>query len=130
MGRREFLCRALVIGAGLFAGYPLYRFITAERYRPPRKIRITDQPRDGQMMMEHDFAFYLTDGRPVAVSRRCTHLGCMLNYDERKGMFICPCHQSRFSREGRYISGPARKDLALYEVQTLPDNRGYIVLVT
>ncbi len=47
----------------------------------------------------------------LVFSRRCPHLGCKLNYDPERELIVCPCHQSKFTLQGKFISGPAKKDL-------------------
>ncbi len=42
----------------------------------------------------------------IAISAVCTHLGCIVTWDEEKKIFKCPCHDGRFDPEGRVISGP------------------------
>lgn len=42
---------------------------------------------------------------------RCTHLGCALKWNENDNVYECPCHGSRFNKDGQLIDGPARKDL-------------------
>ncbi len=42
----------------------------------------------------------------IAISAGCTHLGCIVTWDEEKKIFKCPCHDGRFDPKGRVISGP------------------------
>ena len=44
-----------------------------------------------------------------AISRVCTHLGCLVK-SEADG-FHCPCHGSRFAPNGSVVKGPAPKAL-------------------
>jgi cytochrome b6-f complex iron-sulfur subunit len=41
----------------------------------------------------------------------CTHLGCLTAWKPDLGVIACPCHGSRFSREGQKLAGPAPKPL-------------------
>ena len=42
----------------------------------------------------------------VAFSPQCTHLGCAYHWDQRQTQFICPCHNSVFSVDGKVEDGP------------------------
>ncbi len=42
---------------------------------------------------------------------RCTHLGCELEWNEEEQSWDCPCHGSRFTREGELLDNPAQADL-------------------
>jgi cytochrome b6-f complex iron-sulfur subunit len=41
----------------------------------------------------------------------CTHLGCLTAWNPDLGLIACPCHGSKFSREGQKLEGPAPKPL-------------------
>ena len=43
--------------------------------------------------------------------KRCPHLGCALKWNKEEHTWDCPCHGSRFTREGELIDNPATDDL-------------------
>jgi cytochrome b6-f complex iron-sulfur subunit len=51
-----------------------------------------------------------------ALSARCTHLGCMVNYNRLGDEFVCPCHGSRYKKDGVNFSGPATRPLDLVSI--------------
>lgn len=57
-------------------------------------------------------AFRDEDGTVSAVSARCTHLSCIVGFNDAERTWDCPCHGSRFGIDGRVIDGPATRDLA------------------
>ncbi len=87
--------------------------ITAFSYlpRPPKKIFLKVKLVPNKVIIGPEYFLLLSTHGPIALSRTCPHLGCTVNYDPEENIFICPCHQSRFTLLGRYISGPAHKDL-------------------
>ena len=57
------------------------------------------------------------DKNVVAYTPQCTHLGCAYHYDEAQKNFLCPCHTSVFSIDGKVVSGPAPRPLDRYAVR-------------
>ncbi len=56
-------------------------------------------------------------GQFRALSARCTHLGCVVQYQETPvPHFGCNCHGSQFDMNGINISGPAPRPLPPYQV--------------
>lgn len=48
----------------------------------------------------------ISEGRFIALSPVCTHLGCLVNWDSINKEFICPCHAGRYNQQGLVIEGP------------------------
>ena len=42
----------------------------------------------------------LKDGGFMALSLKCTHLGCSIRWYEDDNKFVCPCHASEFDMKG------------------------------
>lgn len=49
-------------------------------------------------------------GLLTPTSPRCPHLGCALKYNPQEHSWDCPCHGSRFSKNGELIDNPATDD--------------------
>jgi Rieske Fe-S protein len=63
--------------------------------------------------------FYLVrldDGGFIALSLKCSHLGCSVIWNKEEGKFICPCHSSQFDIRGNVLSRPAPRALDYYPV--------------
>ncbi len=52
------------------------------------------------------------DGTEHRRSAVCTHLGCVVSWNDAEKSWDCPCHGSRFTAEGRMLQTPAVEDLA------------------
>lgn len=64
----------------------------------------------------------INENEVVALAPQCTHLGCAYHFDEKKREFVCPCHTSNFSLDGKVLSGPAPRPLDRYDVK-IENNR-------
>ena len=58
----------------------------------------------------------LADGGFLALSSKCTHLGCTVPWDDKARTFPCPCHASTFDLRGEVLSPPAPRPLDLFPV--------------
>jgi cytochrome b6-f complex iron-sulfur subunit len=58
----------------------------------------------------------LADGGFLALSSKCTHLGCTVPWKEQSKTFPCPCHASTFDLRGEVLSPPAPRALDLFPV--------------
>jgi cytochrome b6-f complex iron-sulfur subunit len=52
-----------------------------------------------------------------ALSATCTHLGCIVFWNEERQVIACPCHEAYFNTNGAVVSGPPPAPLAVYRVQ-------------
>lgn len=63
--------------------------------------------------------FYLVrleDGGFLALSSKCTHLGCSVPWVAQDNCFRCPCHASEFDITGAVRQAPAPRPLDLFAV--------------
>lgn len=127
--RRNFL-KILWASLGLVALGELL-WIIVSFFRPPQKKKAatsifnmidagsTETYETGTVSPFVRGQFYLVcleDGGFLAMSGKCTHLGCAVSWDKDKKKFICPCHASQFDIYGNVLSSPAPRALDLFEI--------------
>ncbi len=90
--------------------------ITAGRVDEFKPNSVTAFPRG------HFYLVRLEDGGFLALSRRCTHLGCTVPWQAGESRFVCPCHASVFDISGAVIQSPAPRAMDLFAVRIENDN--------
>jgi cytochrome b6-f complex iron-sulfur subunit len=81
-------------------------------------------PVDGTPIPYNDGKFWLTNTQKgvYAIYKVCTHLGCLYAWQGVTHRFECPCHGSKYSLTGLYLSGPAPRSLDRFKIiATRPD---------
>ncbi len=61
-------------------------------------------------------AYRNLDGTLVALSPRCAHMGCTVDWNAFESTWDCPCHGSRYTKEGELLQGPAKTGLDREEI--------------
>ncbi|PRY04278.1 glycine/D-amino acid oxidase-like deaminating enzyme [Pontibacter ummariensis] len=103
-------------GAGEFMKYNLNVATQAKDYVTPGEVEDPAQvmPGTGGIMRDgtNKVAVYCDqDGVRHKFSAVCTHMGCLVHWNNVEHSWDCPCHGSRYDPLGRVVTGPARKDL-------------------
>jgi menaquinol-cytochrome c reductase iron-sulfur subunit len=62
------------------------------------------------------------DNKIVAFGPQCTHLACAYHWEASSDKFVCPCHGSEFSIDGKVLAGPAPRPLDRYAIK-IDNNR-------
>lgn len=57
------------------------------------------------------------DGDTHTVSAVCTHMGCLVHWNDGETSWDCPCHGSRFDCDGEVLDGPANSSLSEREIE-------------
>ncbi len=63
------------------------------------------------------------EGKLVALSNICTHLGCIPNWLPAELKFKCPCHGSGYYMNGINFEGPTPRPLERFKIGLQPDGR-------
>jgi cytochrome b6-f complex iron-sulfur subunit len=133
VARRDFLGLAALWSALAALGFAALGSLKLARPSvsptPSRKFRVTLPetlaPGEPFLPPGRNVALFRDSAGAVhAVSRVCTHLGCIVRPSPTG--FDCPCHGSRFAADGTVTRGPAPKALAWHPVTRLAGN-AYLV---
>ncbi len=126
--RREFVTRLGIVGAVIVAIGVFIRNILAYLF-PPKKektyhkylvAKVGEIPKGKakEITISKKPVFIVNLGDQYKVfSGICTHLGCIVRWEEQKGRFYCPCHQGIYDKTGKVIGGPPPRPLDEYKVE-------------
>jgi cytochrome b6-f complex iron-sulfur subunit len=119
MSRRQFFVK---VGAGSIALAALgtaafsYEYLSPNVLYEPSPVVDAGMPDNyapDSVTLDPQTAIYVvraSDGF-FALSAICTHLGCLTAYKSDLGIIACPCHGSKFNKDGVKIEGPAPRPL-------------------
>ena len=133
-GRREFFARmgmgSLVVaaaGTGLFS-YEFFSPNVLFEASPIIKAGKPDQFAAGTVTLDPQSGIYLVNGPKgfYALGAICTHLGCLTAWKPELDLIACPCHGSRFNRDGIKVAGPAPQPLPWLKVWL--NDEGYLMV--
>ena len=127
--RRQFLgaFAGIVGGLGsLGVVVPLLAsFKPVQRGKPePAVINVNDIAPEGLMQGVYGGIPFLVFNRKAGIeciSLKCSHLGCLVKYNEAEKKFKCPCHDGWFDEHGVNKGGPPPAPLTLLEFKLAGD---------
>lgn len=132
--RRRFLSNlwktgaAFIAGAGAWTTWDLIKPLPTAGFGGLVRAVKPEAVPDGGVVEVAAARSYLVkvDGDVVALSQKCTHLGCRVPFCSSSGQFECPCHGSVFNRGGDYRAGPAPRGMDKFPVEIGDDGLVYI----
>ncbi len=156
LSRRSFF-KAATVGIGtaitFLLGYPLINSIVStgktfvnktysrlvpvknipNSYSPvkkPSKFNFVKMEQDAYIKTEKQEDVWVvkkSNDKLTTFSPICPHLGCRYDWVQEKELFICPCHNSIFTIEGKYVSGPALRGLDTLPIEIKDDDMLYVL---
>lgn len=132
--RREFFAKmgmgSLIVaamGTGLFS-YEFFSPNVLFEASPIIKAGKPDQFPANTVTLDPQSGIYLVNGAKgfYALGAICTHLGCLTAWKPELDLIACPCHGSRFNRDGIKVAGPAPQPLPWLKVWLSED--GYLMV--
>lgn len=124
VSRRQFIRLGLTVTAAAWAGTvvqsQLFPDEAAAGEAKPVEFPLSELPVGGSRPVTYGgvSALVLRTAESIkAFSLVCTHLGCLVRWEEGKQEFYCPCHDGRFDQFGEVIAGPPVVPLEQFPVR-------------
>ena len=133
MRRRYFVNTLLSSGILATAAsiiYPILKFVIPPETAESAVLSVTAarvddlQPNTGKIFQFGDDPALIVrtaEGELRALSARCTHLNCTVQYSTDERQIVCACHGGVFDLNGKNVSGPPPKPLTAYSVNVRGD---------
>ncbi len=119
--RRKFLtgCLGCLAAAGAAATlYPVYEYLaprkaatSGEKVTVPEGSVLPGEAKFFDFHGETAVIVRKKSGELVALSAVCTHLGCIVQWQQDRQDFLCPCHGGRYTSDGLVVAGPPPRPL-------------------
>lgn len=89
-----------------------YIYLTEEEDLPKSGIKRFEYKYNLHEKTIVSFVFLKKDDKGLTVfSPLCTHLGCLVKWNNIQKEFVCVCHGGKFDMDGKVIAGPPPKPL-------------------
>lgn len=133
ISRRKFLTTVLgipVAGATLppVLAVASYVYPPASKTKPPQPYAVPgalEMQVGGTLDFEYDGVgstlIRKSETEYLALSRKCTHLGCTAKWTPSTNKFVCPCHGGEYDAEGKNVAGPPPLPLPRWKVDIVGD---------
>lgn len=122
LNRRKFIKRILIVAASIEAIFLLKDGVSKVDTSSSKELFNAGKADSFEKNRLYPFStvqFFLKrfeDGGFLAMSVKCTHLGCVVNANSKTGGFNCPCHASQFNKFGEVLSAPATRPLDIFPI--------------
>lgn len=133
-----------ISATGLFASiaYPIARFVSPPEVPEATTNRVEAGRTNDPVLREQGYKIVRFGAEPVILIRlgegefrafgaTCTHLDCIVEYQNRERRIWCNCHNGFYNLQGQVVSGPPPRPLPRFDVNVLredPAEPGTIVI--
>lgn len=136
--RRGFLGWFLGTSAGALLGsilYPILRYVSPPRVPEAATNQVEAGSTRDPELLENGFKIVRFGEEPVilvrvsetnyrAFSATCTHLDCIVEYQDDKKRIWCNCHNGEYDLNGRNVAGPPPHPLTPFNVHVVAKGSG------